>query len=56
MRENVDLVRLAALNEYWAGHPPVHIMVASYFGVLKTPPKKHTDEDVKELMAMFPMG
>jgi hypothetical protein len=26
---------LAAMNEYWADHPPVHIMVAAYMGIGK---------------------
>lgn len=26
---------LEAMNDYWADHPPVHIMVASYLGIGK---------------------
>ena len=31
--ENVDLPRLEALNRYWAQLPPLHLMVAAYFGI-----------------------
>ncbi len=29
----LTLPRLAALNRYWADHPPVHLMIAAYLGI-----------------------
>ena len=34
MAENIDLPRIGYLSNYWRNHPPVHILVASYKGVL----------------------
>lgn len=48
----MDIPRLNALNKYWDGHPPLHIMVASYFGVLKVPKKENTQSDMNELAAI----
>ncbi len=28
----MDLVRLEALSDYWHVNPPVHVLVAGYFG------------------------
>lgn len=29
----MDLPRLNALYAYWADHPPIHLLVAAYFGI-----------------------
>lgn len=52
--EHVDLVRLAALNAYWSGHPPVHAMVAAYFGIKPedAAPAKNDTQDFGELFAL----
>ena len=53
MAENIDLVRLAELNEYWAGHPPLHAMVAAYFGIKPNPtPADLENQDFSGLFAL----
>lgn len=50
--EHVDLPRLAALNDYWSVHPPVHVMVAAYLGIgAETKPK---EQDFSELFQNLP--
>ena len=61
VQDQLDLPSLGALTSYWEGSPPLHVMVASYFGI---EPKKKTDSGPKvndektlaELMAAFPGG
>lgn len=43
--------RLGALTKYWETSPPVHMMVAAYFGIGA---KKEKPNDLSELMSMFP--
>ena len=31
--EQFDLPRLRAMQKYWEGNPPIHIMVARYLGI-----------------------
>jgi hypothetical protein len=50
----MTLSRLAALEVYWDSFPPVHCMIASYFGIKpKEAPNKQ--EDIGQLLAMFPL-
>lgn len=35
MDEHITLRRLAALEEYWQSNPPIHQMIAAYFGIGK---------------------
>lgn len=51
--EHVDLPRLQALNKYWAGHPPVHVMVAAYLGVK---PEEPLDPEKQDFTALLQMG
>jgi hypothetical protein len=52
--ENVDLVRLAAMNDYWRGHPPVHAMVAAYFGIKpeEETARESAEQDFSALLSM----
>lgn len=52
--DDLDLIRLKAINTYWAEHPPTHVLVANYLGIK---PKTQTettapvnDESVHELV------
>jgi hypothetical protein len=42
---DLTLWDLQDLNEYWAAHPPVHLMVAAYLGVKPTGPKEKATPD-----------
>lgn len=44
--------RLREMNEYWKDNPPLHIMVAAYFGINSD--KKQTEDEVPSLLDMFP--
>jgi hypothetical protein len=33
--QHMTLPRLSILNRYWKKHPPVHCMLAMYFGIGK---------------------
>lgn len=50
--EHVDLPRLAALNDYWSAHPPVHVLVAAYLGVGEQP--KPEQQNYSELFENLP--
>jgi hypothetical protein len=52
--ENIDLVRLEALNEYWTGHPPVHAMIAAYFGI--KPKATPADLENQDFSGLFALG
>lgn len=41
------------MNRYWEQFPPLHVMVAAYFGI--TPKKQQEPASVDELLAMFPV-
>jgi hypothetical protein len=54
----MDLPRLYAMNDYWESHPPIHLMVAAYFGIKpKTTNITETAEndpaELAEFIAMF---
>lgn len=57
--QNMDIPRLLAMNAYWAKHPPLHIMVQSYFGfkpqAASTVPSDHknTEQGLREFAQMF---
>lgn len=46
--EQFDLPRLRAMNEYWAGSPPVHVAVARYLGYK---PKEKAGASTDDLLA-----
>jgi hypothetical protein len=52
--EHMDLVRLAALTDYWKGHPPTHVMVAAYFGI--GPEKPAAEADKQNFDDLFALG
>lgn len=51
--DDLDLIRLQAINQYWADHPPTHILVAAYLGIKpknSTPVKtKFEATDIQQL-------
>ena len=52
--DELDLIRLEALNQYWDNHPPTHILIASYLGIKpKTKPKPLDTNNMAELAASF---
>lgn len=50
--DDLDLVRLQAINQYWAEHPPTHILVAAYLGVKPSPKSDSTDVDEESLKTL----
>lgn len=48
----MTLPRLESMSEYWAAHPPTHILVAAYLGV----GKKEEKGDLNELAQMLGGG
>ena len=57
VQDQLDIPSLDALTEYWQSYPPVHVMVAGYFGIKpKAKAKKAQMDDaaIAELMANFP--
>ena len=53
VREQFDLPRLQAFTEYSKRFPPLHIMIAGYFGLGKKD-EPADDEFINELLVMFP--
>ncbi|MGV1045468.1 hypothetical protein [Limnohabitans sp.] len=54
VREQFDIPRLLAFNQYCEKFPPLHVLVAAYFGYPKEKPKAEADEeDMVKLMAQF---
>ena len=54
VREQFDLPRLQAFNRYCQKFPPLHVLVAAYFGYPKASPQPAADEaDMAKLMAQF---
>lgn len=52
--EEFDLPRVHVMNEYWQSHPPVHLMVAAYFGIKPKPKfdkKSLEEQDFGQLMS-----
>lgn len=49
----MDLPRLAAMTDYWANNPPLHIMVKAYLGIGKET-KEEDQGRIEDLMAMAP--
>jgi hypothetical protein len=52
--DDLDLIRLKAINTYWAEHPPAHILIASYLGIKPKTQNQTTtsvnDDNVTELV------
>lgn len=59
--DQFDLPTLRAFNDYWKGFPPVHVMVAAYFGIepekraVKAADGAMDPAVLAELMAQFPV-
>lgn len=56
--DQLDLPSLAGFTAYWESHPPVHIMVAAYFGIepkasATTAPRANDDAVLASLMSAF---
>lgn len=41
----MTLPRLYAMNDYWKSHPPIHAMIAAYFGIKRQP--KISEKELK---------
>ena len=57
MTDHLDLPRLKALSDYWADHPPMHLMVAAYLDIKPRPAPATTtptDEDLNRVRELFP--
>lgn len=56
--ERMTLPRYRAIYRYQKAHPPLHIMVAAFFGLNKTDEAapKELDADGKSLFDMMPQG
>lgn len=56
VEDELDIPRLAAMNEHWRKHPPVHIMVAAYLGYEPKAQKResvNSPEEIEKLIAMM---
>lgn len=53
--ESMDIPRLTALNRYWAASPPIHTMLAAFFGYEpnKQQPEKQPDNSDEEMRALL---
>lgn len=47
----MTLPRLFALSSYWQDSPPIHAMLASFFGIKK---KEEEPQSIEELLAFVP--
>ncbi len=59
VQDQLDIPSLNALTAYWDSYPPIHIMVAGYFGIepkkkASDKPKENDQSMLAELMAAFP--
>lgn len=56
VREQFDLPRLKAFTAYTQEHPPLHVMVAAYFGIGGggKPERASQDDALTELIAYLP--
>jgi len=52
----MDLPKLAALNDYWKTHPPIHLLVAAFVGFKPAPntPESSSDDAAESIMTLFP--
>jgi len=52
--ENIDLPRLEALTANWLQTPPIHYMLAAYFGISKSKKADEPEDDLGIVLAQFP--
>lgn len=58
VRDQFDLPRLEAFRSYSERNPPVHVMIARYFGIGKdAQPQalKNNDDELTQLFAQLPI-
>lgn len=49
----MTLPRYTAMVKYWENAPPLHLMVAAYFGIgSKKAKREHTTAEIAEAMAL----
>ncbi|MEI8032781.1 MAG: hypothetical protein WCH05_05515 [Chlorobiaceae bacterium] len=53
VRDQFDLHRLKAFSEYSQQYPPIHVMMAGYFGI-KKPVTQNNDNELAQLIATLP--
>ena len=51
VREQFDIPRIGAMQRYWTDNPPLHQLVAAYFGYSG---KKQEDQDLSTLLNSIP--
>jgi len=51
----MTIPRLEALNLYWKDNPPLHVMVAAYFGIGKKETKEAENDNLEEILSMMPV-
>lgn len=52
----MTLPRLSDMTNYWKKNPPLHLMVAAYFGVGGKPEaEKNHEKQLGDLLAKIPM-
>ncbi|MEW6563317.1 MAG: hypothetical protein AB1400_08830 [Pseudomonadota bacterium] len=51
----MTIPRLKEMTAYWRQNPPLHLMVAAYFGAGESPPKENKQQDLSELLGNIPM-
>ncbi|MEY2864607.1 MAG: hypothetical protein RLY58_2314 [Pseudomonadota bacterium] len=56
----MDVPRLLAMNQYWASHPPLHMMIQGFLGIEPKPEvsaeaesSEDQDAQLEALMAQF---
>jgi hypothetical protein len=54
--EQFDLPRLKAMQSYWEGNPPTHIMIARYLGIKPKEAPKPDNDGLEAALAAFTQG
>lgn len=59
--DHVDIPRLTSMNDYWAKHPPLHVMVQWFMGIEEKSvsgelPDSEPEMDILEFAQQFPQG
>jgi hypothetical protein len=50
----MDWSEFEMLTDYWAEHPPVHLMVAGYLGIKPAKKKAEPSEDFVQILSAMP--
>lgn len=52
--ESMDIPRLTALNRYWESSPPIHTMLAAFFGYEPRKQKpESSDDEIRALLEIL---